>query len=703
MLCATCTGRYTSVSLRTMRIVTLSLLLVACSDPAKPPVTPHQLEEPAQKVAQPPAKPVTVNRLYVVQGRNSGTVDTTTTGDTVKIAVAIVQNGRGPKLTATIRLAPDGTISTLSAKGTHTMGTKVDESFSREGGAATWKSEEESGERELKEPAFYLPLADVHGAIGLLVRAAEKRGGTIKLVPDGEARVKKVAEVTIALKGESRTVHGYQIFGLDLVPQFTWMNPDGSWFGNVSEWSSIVPVGWEAAVGPLVEKRKQIERDEETRLAKAQAKPVPAAGLAYTHARVLDVERGKWLADQTVVIVGDKIAAVGPRVAIPKGAEVVDLAGRAILPGMIDMHVHLSDADPVLNIASGITTVRDVGNDPDLLDDKKQRYDTGTAIGPHIVRYGFIEGRGEKAAASKITATTPEEAKQAVEFYAKRGYEGIKIYNSIPPALVPVLAELAHAKGMRVIGHIPAFMLAHEAVTAGYDGIEHINMLFLNFFATKETDTRDTTRFKLVGEKAAGLDLESKRVRDFIALLRKKQTIIDPTLAAFEDLLSGQPGKITPGLEGIVARLPIQNQRQFLVNGLPLTGELRPTYQKSYDQLLALTKLLHDSKVPVVLGTDHISGLMFQHEMMLFARAGFSNATILRIATIDTAKLLKLDKVIGSIKAGKRADLFIVDGDPLANLESIAAVVSTMRAGVVFESRPLLEHAGVKPYAPARP
>jgi imidazolonepropionase-like amidohydrolase len=414
---------------------------------------------------------------------------------------------------------------------------------------------------------------------------------------------------------------------------------------------------------------------------------------------VLDVERGKWLADQTVVIVGDKITAVGPRVAIPKGATVVDLAGKAILPGMIDMHVHLSDADPILNIASGVTTVRDVGNDPDRLDENKQRYDRNIAIGPHLVRYGFIEGRGEKAAASKVTATTPEEAKAAVEYYEKRGYEGIKIYNSIPPELVPVLANLAHAKGMRVIGHIPAYMLAHEAVKAGYDGIEHINMLFLNFFATKETDTRDTTRFKLVGDKAASFDLKGKPMTDFIAVLRKKQTIIDPTLAAFEDLLSGQPGKITPGLETTVARLPGQIRRQFLINGLPLTGDMRATYRKSYDQMLALTKLLHDSKVPVVLGTDHIGGLMFHHEMMLFLRAGFSPAAILRIATIDTAKLLKLDRVIGSIKAGKRADLFIVDGDPLADLNTIGAIVSTMRAGVVYDSRALYEYTGVKPFA----
>src|SRR5262249_39251208 len=160
-------------------------------------------------------------------------------------------------------------------------------------------------------------------------------------------------------------------------------------------------------------------------------------------------------------------------------------------PGLWDMHAHLGDADGVLDIASGVTTVRDVGNDPDKLDDFKKRFDAGTAVGPHVVRFGFIEGRNEKAAAAKVTAETDAEAKQAVETYAARGYDGIKIYNSVKPDLVPLLAKEAHARGMAVTGHIPVHMLANEAVQAGYDGIEHLNMLFLNFFATHQTDTRD--------------------------------------------------------------------------------------------------------------------------------------------------------------------------------------------------------------------
>src|SRR6185436_10628098 len=120
------------------------------------------------------------------------------------------------------------------------------------------------------------------------------------------------------------------------------------------------------------------------------------------------------------------------------------------------------------------------------------------------------------------------EAKAAVEFFKARGYDGIKIYNSVKPELVPILAKEAHAKKMMVTGHIPVHMLANEAVKAGYDGIEHINMLFLNFLADHETDTRTTKRFTLVGDKAGALDLKSKPVVDFIGLLKQRQTVIDP-------------------------------------------------------------------------------------------------------------------------------------------------------------------------------
>src|SRR5258708_22168151 len=110
----------------------------------------------------------------------------------------------------------------------------------------------------------------------------------------------------------------------------------------------------------------------------------------------------------------------------------------------------------------------------------------------------------------------------------------MKIYNSIKPELVPVITKEAHARGMTVTGHIPVHMLASEAVRAGYDGIEHVNMLFLNFLADHDTDTRTPLRFSIVADKAADFDLKAKPAAEFFALLRAPHTVVDPTLDAFD-------------------------------------------------------------------------------------------------------------------------------------------------------------------------
>ena len=683
----------------------LPLLALSCSGPAQPapgPAAPAGSAAPTT-AAPGPTAPVTVKRVVVVVGRPSGTVITTTLPDgAISVSVSVLQNGRGPKVDAKLRLGPDGTLAAFTATGQHTFGARVDEKLAREGATLRWKSEEELGSRAVTGPAFYVPMAAVP-VEGWLVQAALRAGGKLPLLPGGTAVVEKLGEQTVAVGSEERRLIGYAITGLELLPQFTWMNADGSWFGTAARWQSCVPEGWESAIAPLVEQQEAYQRALDRRIAEAHAHYPPAAGLAYTNARVLDVARGRWLPDQTVVVVGNTIKAVGPtrKVVVPGGAEVVDLAGRALLPGLVDMHAHLGPADGVLSIASGVTTARDVGNDPDRLDDYKRRFDEGTAVGPHVVRFGFIEGRNEKAAASRVTAETPEEAQAAVDFFVKRGYEGVKIYNSVKPELVPVIAQAAHARGLQVTGHIPVHMLAHEAVTAGFDGIEHVNMLFLNFFATHETDTRDTTRFTLVGEEAPSLDLTSKPVRDFFALLRRKRTVIDPTLGAFEDLFVAEQGKITPGLEDVVARLPVMTARQFLTGGLPVAGlEQRSRYRAAYDQLLAMVKALYDAKLPIVLGTDHIAGLMLHHEMALFARAGIPPAAILQMATLGAARAMKQDSKVGTIAPGRRADLIVVDGDPLADVRAIRAVVSTMRAGVVYPSAPLYEAIGVRPASP---
>jgi len=655
---------------------------------------------PMATITASPPQPLTVKRTLVSLTRPSGSSVATTAPDgTITIAFEMKQNGRGPKADATIHLAPDGTIASYEAHGHHEMQAPVEEVFSIEGGHARWKSREETGDATLTHPAFFIPIADVPDAIGLLAQALLKAGGTLALLPDGEAHIVKTGETTVQAGGRTKHLNAYAISGLDLTPTRVWMEDDGSWFGVVDPWFSLVPEGWESTIDPLIAKQEEMIRARDAEVAQRLAHRPPAGGLAFTHARVLDVERGRWIADQTVVVVGDTIATVGPSrtTKVPAGAETVDLAGKALLPGLWDMHAHLGLPDGLLNIASGVTTVRDVGNDPDRLDDFKKRFDDGSAVGPHVFRAGFIEGRNEKAASSRITAETEAEARAGVEFYAKRGYEMIKIYNSVRPELVPVITKEAHARGMMVTGHIPVHMLAHEAVRDGYDGIEHVNMLFLNFFADHDTDTRTPLRFSIVGDKAADFDLKSKPAQDFFAYLRQHRTVIDPTEATFEGTFVAQQGKVPPGEEWVVQRLPVQPKRWFLTGGLPMAGK-EELYGRSYDKMLAMVRALHDAKVTVVTGTDALAGMMLDRELELFVRAGLSPADALRDATIVPARAMKVERKTGTIAAGKAADLVVVDGDPLANIADVRKTVTTVRGGVVYRAKDAFEAVDVRPW-----
>lgn len=200
---------------------------------------------------------------------------------------------------------------------------------------------------------------------------------------------------------------------------------------------------------------------------------------------------------------------------------------KTMIPGLWDMHGHLSIEDGLLNIASGVTGVRDIGKDHDNIMNVTDQYESGKVIGTHVYRAGFIDKDSPFAAKSGKVVNTLEEAIAAVDWYADRGYHHIKLYSSIEPAWVKPIAEHTHRRGLRLSGHIPAFMTAAEAIEAGYDEIQHLNMVFLNFLG-KNIDTR--TRFTIPGLKGGELDINSKEVDDFIALLKRKKAAIDPTV-----------------------------------------------------------------------------------------------------------------------------------------------------------------------------
>ncbi|HEV7556984.1 MAG TPA: amidohydrolase family protein, partial [Kofleriaceae bacterium] len=164
-----------------------------------------------------------------------------------------------------------------------------------------------------------------------------------------------------------------------------------------------------------------------------------------------------------------------------------------------------------------------------------------------------------------------------------------------------------------------------------------------------------------------------------------------------EDLFVGEQGKVIPGLESMVDRLPIQSRRSFLVGGLPLDADKRTHYLAAFDKLLAMVKAIHDAKLHLVIGTDNLGGLYLDHELELYVRAKIPVADVLRIATLDSARELGIDAKTGSIAKGKLADMFVVDGDPLADIKSISHVVSTMKGGAVYRIDALLHAVSVAP------
>jgi len=647
----------------------------------------------APKPAPPPAAPGTIRRSIIFQGVRVGTSVTTPQPDgALANTIDIHENGRGPHADATLRLLPDGTLASLDATGHTELNAPVDEHFSLQNGHAKWQSKEEQGGKDLTAPAFFIPNSATD-ADWLLVAALFKNGGTLQLLPGGTARIEKVGD----LEAGGKRFLLQAITGLSFSPKYVWTREDGAFFAEVYPGMWFGEEGQEALGPALVSKQEEVRKGREQGLAVKLGHKAPAGGFAFTHARVLDVEHGAWVADQTVVVRDGLIQSVS-REAPPAGAEVVDLQGKALLPGLWDMHAHLSPDDGMLDVASGVTTVRDVGNRSEILDELKKSYDEGRAIGPRVLRAGFIEGRGKDAASAEVTATNEEEAKKAVEFFHSRGYEMIKIYNSVDPKLVPVLAAEAHAKGMGVTGHIPHGMLANEAVKAGYDGIEHINQLLLNFFADHQTETRTPIRFSLVGDKMADFDLHGPAAEQFWALLREHHTVVDPTYVTFEPVYVAEPGKVLAGWAKTVPRLPVQIQRFFLTGGLPLEGK-KDVYARSWEKMLQVAKVLHDEHVTVVAGTDYFAGLSLHRELELLVQGGLTSAEALQAATIVSARVMTSAEKSGSIAAGKEADLVVIDGDPLADISQVRKTVYTLRSGVLYPARDLYAASGVGPPA----
>jgi hypothetical protein len=255
---------------------------------------------------------------------------------------------------------------------------------------------------------------------------------------------------------------------------------------------------------------------------------------------------------------------------------------------------------------------------------------------------------------------------------------------------------------MRVSGHIPAFLRAQDAIDAGFDEIQHINQLMLNFLVKPDTDTRTLERFRLPAEGVATLDFDSKPVQDFIASLKANDVAVDPTLATF-DYIRQRPGEISKAYEAIADHLPLNIQRNLRVAEMNIPDDATAArYNKSYEKMVEFVGRLHKAGITVLPGTDAIPGFTLHRELELYVQAGMTPAEALQSATSVSAKVARVDADRGRIEVGLLADLVLVEGDPTKDISAVRKAALVVTQGRVVEPSKVYGELGIRAFVSHR-
>jgi imidazolonepropionase-like amidohydrolase len=388
---------------------------------------------------------------------------------------------------------------------------------------------------------------------------------------------------------------------------------------------------------------------------------------ALVGARVITATSSAPIENATIVVRDGRIAAAGPSsaVVVPRGVPTVDVAGKTIIPGLWDMHAHASQVDwaPVY-LAGGVTTIRDMGGEEGFLVAIREAIRSGRALGPRYVLAGLVDGPGPRAFGA-VTAASPDEGRAAVRRYHAEGFEQIKIYSLVAPDVMGAIVEEAHRLGMTVTGHVPNGMTSQSAVEAGFDSIAHMQL-----------------------RGASGSDASKQQ----IAFFKTHATVMDPTESWNE--LSGRPAAVPldallPG----VSRLPRPLARMFasMPGG---NGDPQATHARLVDSVKLLTDAIAAGLL-VVAGTDKgVPGFSLPRELELYVEGGMTPLEALQTATIMPARAMKLDGELGTIEAGKRADLVVLDGNPLAKIANIRSARQVVANGTLYDCDALWRAAG---------
>jgi len=610
---------------------------------------------------------------------------------------SMVLRGQVFELDSTGKQGPDGMMSSLVIRGSTPNG-DAGETFSIQGGKASWKSPVDAGSAPYSKPAFYSTFGGPMDEMAWFAeRLLASPNHTLALLPGGEARAEKLTTLAVGEGANRQEVTAWALHGVASSPIPVWMDAKNRFFGFVF-FLSWLPEAYAGEHARLNDAQTVAMAAQAPALARKLLQ-TPPGPVAFTNVQVFDADAKRFVAGQTVVVDKGVITAVGPAASIkvPAAAQAFDGRGKTLVPGLWDCHMHVAnDFTGLQELSMGVTSVRDPGNDDSLTLDRRARAAKGELLMPNVYPSSLIDGKGPNSAQVANVATSEAEAVALVDKAKEKGFNGVKLYGTLNPAWVRPMAAEAHKLGLHVHGHIPQGMRPLEAVNAGYDEITHINWVMMQAMPDSVIAVDNgIARFEGPGRYAKDLDIQTNAaLQTLVSTMATRGIYNDPTMVAFEGLYVPENGDLSPAYAPFVGTLPPSVERNFRAGGFQVPKDLtRADYRASWAKFIQLLGKMHAAGVPVVAGTDGF-GIELVHELEIYVEAGFTPAEALAAATLQPARLVGQDRTTGSIRVGKVADLVLVEGDPARKIGDLRHTRTVMMAGKLMNADELRTAAG---------
>ena len=427
---------------------------------------------------------------------------------------------------------------------------------------------------------------------------------------------------------------------------------------------------------------------------------VDAAVIAITNVNVIDGTGAPARAGQTLLLRDGNIAAVGRDVPVPEGATVIDGTGKSVLPGIVMLHEHtyyptgpgvygvLGNSFVRLYLAGGVTTMRTGGNVNGVMDVNLSRRAAAFEIAAPSIDATAPYLNGPNTFIQMHGLRDADDARKQVAYWADMGATSFKAYMQISRAALGAAIEEAHKRGLKVTGHLCSITYA-EAAGLGIDNLEHGFAASTDFVAKKQPDTCPGQG---QGQQSiATLDPNSAAFKQLVQTLVDRKVALTSTLTVFETFTPGRP--MPPGVAVLAPQLRDQYEQTYQ----RVSKNAQSNYATLFPQLMRLELAFARAGGLLVAGTDPtgsggvVPGFSNQRQIELLVEAGFAPVEAIRIATLNGATYLGREARIGSIVAGKQADLLLVAGDPAATIADVRKVETVFRQGVGFDPAKLIE------------